>query len=388
MLPAAASVLFTLALVFFFWSMAGYPMLLYVVRRLRPMRPSAPGRRAALPTVTVLLPVADGERWVRAKLESILGLDYPREAVNVLVASDGSTDDTDAIVTEFAAAGENVELVRLPKGGKARALNALIPRATGDIVFFVDVRQKLNRECLSALAERFSDPAVGAACGELIILDGETEEEQSVGLYWKVEKWIRRQMSAMGTLLVVTGCVYAIRRELAEPLPDDALGDDIFMPQAILRKGYRVVFEEKAKAFDHPTARDVEFRRKVRTLAGLYQYIGRHGLGPYPLHFFSYKVSRLLLPWCLLLMAVSSFFLPQPLASLAVAGQALFYLAAVADPVVPPGLLKRVSSAARTFCMLMLASLFSASILFRSPAEMWTPTTVRSPQSHTGDHLR
>lgn len=382
-------VLFLGASVLVFWSLAGYPLFLVFLGRFRrntSVRALQPSSEADLPFVSVLLPVSNGDQWVAAKLDSILSLKYPRHRMEILVASDGSTDNTEAIVSDMACTYGGIRLFRLPRGGKASALNVLMQHASGDIIFFTDVRQKLDPRCLSLLVSRFSDPQVGGVCGELTILDGETEEELSVGLYWKIEKWIRRQLSRNGTLLVVTGCLYAVRRSLAVPLPTDALGDDIFMPQAILRRGYLVVFEDGSRAYDYPTTADVEFRRKVRTLAALYQYIGRHGLGPYPFHFFSYKVTRLLLPWALLAAALSTPFLPSGLILPASSIQAFVYLAALADPLIPERFpLKRISSPARVFCMLMAAAMFSVSILFRPADSLWKPTTVRVPGS-SGSH--
>jgi poly-beta-1,6-N-acetyl-D-glucosamine synthase len=373
----AASLAFLLGSAFILYALIGYPMLLWVMARRRPK----PVRKHFEPrTVTVLIPVHNGEKWVRQKLESILSLDYPADRMQIIVLSDGSIDGTDAAVSEFASKG--VELVRLPKGGKAQALNRGLELARGEIVFFTDVRQRLDPDCLRRLVACFADNDVGAVCGELIILDGETEEEASVGLYWTVEKWIRRQLSAMGTLLVVTGCLYAIRRELAEPVPPAALGDDIYMPQTILRKGYRVVFEDAAKAYDYPTTRDVEFRRKVRTLAGLYQYTVRHGFGRHRFHFVSYKVSRVLLPYALILVAVASVFLPSPFAQIAVAAQVIFYGLAAIDGWIPEGAaLKRISSPARTFCMLMMASLWAVSVFFVPSTDLWKTTHVRAPKT-------
>jgi cellulose synthase/poly-beta-1,6-N-acetylglucosamine synthase-like glycosyltransferase len=372
----AAWMAFLLAAGFVLYALAGYPLLLWILAR---YRPKGVQKQFEAKTVTILLPVHNGGQWLGAKLGSILALDYPRDRLQIIVLSDGSTDGTDAVASDFSARG--VELIRLPKGGKAKALNRGIDAAKGELLFFTDVRQPLAPDCLLRLVACFADPRVGGACGELIILDGETHEEASVGLYWKVEKWIRRQLSSMGTLLVVTGCVYAIRRELAEHIPAGSLGDDIFLPQAVLRKGYRVVFEEGAKAFDYPTAHPIEFRRKVRTLAALYQYIGRHGFGRHWFHFFSYKISRLLLPYALIVTVVSSLFLPRPFADIAIAGQAAFYACALLDPWIPDDwLLKRLSSPIRTFCMLMAASLWAVSVVFVPAAKLWTATQVRSPK--------
>lgn len=365
---------------FFVYVIGVYPILVYVLARFSPKRVRT-GFEAK--RVTAVIPVHNGEQWIRRKLESILALRYPRELVRIIVISDGSTDATETIAREFSDFG--VELVRVPKGGKSLAINKGLAIADGDILFFTDIRQTLHPDCLTRLVARFADPQVGAVCGELVILDGHSQEEQSVGLYWKIEKWIRRQLSSMGTLLVLTGCVYAIRRELAAPLPADALGDDIFVPQGLLRKGFRVVFEETAKAYDYPTTMDVEFHRKVRTLAGLYQYVRRCGLGAYPFHFFSYKVSRLLLPYALILIAAASPFLEQPAAGIAVTGQVLFYSLAALDYWIPDdNMMKRITSPARTFCMLMAAALWSGSVLFLPAANLWKTTHVSSPKTHSG----
>lgn len=358
--------------------MAGYPALLWLLARRK--APDAKQVPWSPLSVTVLLPVHNGEQWIRAKLESLLAMNYPRDLLRILVLSDGSTDGTDAIVSGFS--NSNVSILSLPKGGKAKALNRGLESVDTDIVFFTDVRQRLEPGCLRHLSEAFADPAVGGVCGELVILDGETQEEASVGLYWRVEKWIRRQLSRMGTLLVVTGCLYAIRRKLAKPLPDDALGDDIFMPQAVLSQGYRVVFAEKAQAYDYPTTLDVEFSRKVRTLAGLYQFLLKRGLGSRPFHFFWYKVSRLLLPYALLVIAVSSLFLPLWLALPAVAAQMLFYGLAAMDAFLPEGsIFKRISAPARTFCVLMWASLMAARVLFVPAGTLWKTSQVRAKTS-------
>lgn len=372
-----AVVVFLISSAFIVYALIGYPLLLWACARYRPKLI----RKQFVPRpVTVLLPVHNGEQWIQQKLQSILSLEYPREMMQVLVISDGSTDRTEEIAQQFS--GQNVEVVRVPKGGKARALNKGLELASGEILFFTDVRQRLAPDCLKHLVSCFSDEEVGGVCGELVILDGETQEEASVGLYWKIEKWMRRQLSTMGTLLVVTGCLYAIRRQLAEPLPATALGDDIFMPQAVLRKRYRVVFEDAAKAYDYPTTNDVEFRRKIRTLAGLYQYAFQQGLGRHWFHFTSYKISRVLLPYALIAVAVSSFFLPVPWSYAALGIQAMFYGLAALDSWIPDRTaLKRISSPARTFCMLMTASLRAVSVFFVPAADLWKTTQVRAPKS-------
>ena len=369
-----ACILFVFASGFLFYSLFGYPLLLAVLARRR----SKPvGKDGKIRTVSIIIPVFNGEQWIGPKLSSIAALDYPAQSLQVIVVSDGSTDRTESLAAEFPG----VQVIRIPKSGKAAAVNAGMARATGEILFFNDVRQRLKADCLTRIVACFADPDVGGVCGELMIADGATQDELSVGLYWKIEKWIRGQLSSMGTLLVVTGCIYAVRRVLAEPLPADALGDDIFMPQALLRKGRRVIFASDAKAYDYATGREVEFQRKVRTLAGLYQFVGRYGLGVHWFHFFSYKMTRLFLPHMLILVAITSFFLPEPFAAIALGLQALFYGLAALEGVFPEGSwIKKIACTARTFCMLMGASLSAASVMFQPPATLWKPSRVRSPQ--------
>ncbi len=374
MSPVLNLLLFGFAAVFLFYSLFGYPLLLFLLARTR----ARPVRKYFEPrTVTIVLPVFNGQDWICQKLESIEALDYPRECLQVVVISDGSDDRTELLANCF----KDVELIRIPKSGKCAAVNKGISVARGEIIFFTDARQRLDRNCLREMVACFADADVGGVCGELLIPDGDTLEEASVGLYWKVEKWIRHQLSAMGTLLVVTGCLYAVRRELAKPLPVGALGDDIFMPQSILRNGYRVIFEPAARAYDFPTARSMEFRRKVRTLAGLYQFVGLHGLGSHWFHFFSYKITRLAMPYMLILAAVTSFLLPSPFSLISLGAQAVFYGFAAIDDLLPEGSVwKRFSAAARTFCMLMAASLFAISVLFVPSSSLWKTTHVKSPK--------
>jgi len=374
-----AAILFLTGAGFAFYIVAGYPFLLALLARWRPkpIRKHFTDR-----TVTVLLAVYNGEQWIRAKLESILRLDYPRPRMQILAISDGSTDQTDSIVNEFQA--EGVELLRVPHGGKAAALNAGMARATGEILFFTDVRQQLEPDALHHLVACLGDPAVGGASGHIVFVEGNGGGEADVGLYWRFEKWLRDKLTAVDSLLVATGCVYALRRELARPLPTDALIDDAYLPLAAIFGGHRFVFERRAIAHDYPTRLEVEFQRKVRTLAGLFQVVHSYprllnvftGVG---FHFFSYKLGRLLLPYALLLVAVSGFWLPHPWAEVAIGGQALVYGLAAVDHWVPAGFaLKRLSAACRTFAMLIAAAFCAGSILFVPAGRLWKETRVNT----------
>jgi len=376
--PLLGVTVFLASAAFCVYVLAGYPLLLALLARWR----ARPFRKAEWPArVSVILPVYNGERWMAAKLESILALDYPPELVEILVVSDGSTDGTDSIVEQYSRRA-NIHLLRIKREGKAAALNAALDRAQGEILFFTDVRQQLDRQSLRNLVSCFADPAVGVASGELFIREGQGLEEASVGLYWKYEKWIRKQLSSLDSVLGATGCIYAMRRELAPRLPENTLVDDMYLPLAAFFRGYRVILDDCARAYDYPTQLSSEFRRKVRTLAGVYQIMGQYPalLGPGNrmwIHFFSHKLARLLMPYALIAAATASLALPYPWNWLASTAQVLFYLAAWADSWMPGHVsLKCITSPVRTFVVLMAASLCAVSILFLPGRALWKETRV------------
>ena len=378
--PGAREVIsvFLVSVAFCVYTLFGYPLLLGLLARWR----TRPVRKAPWPaTVSVILPVYNGEPWMAAKMESILALNYPAELVEILVVSDGSADATASIVGGFTDRAKIVFLA-LPRGGKAAALNAAMAIAGGEILFFTDVRQQLHPDSLANLVACFADPEVGVASGELVIRPGAGLEEAYVGLYWKYEKWIRKQLSRLDSVLGATGCIYAMRRQLASPLPEDTLNDDMYLPLAAFFRGLRVILDDSALAYDYPTALASEFRRKVRTLAGVYQIVGFYPalLGPRNrmwIHFFSHKLARLLMPWAMIAAAVASLGLPAPWNVWAVGAEASACALAWLDVWLPAGFpLKRLTSPIRTFAVLMAASLCALAILVVPPRVLWKETRV------------
>lgn len=374
-----AVIVFALAATLAGWVLVGYP--LWLAWRAR--RSGRPVRRGPVDlTVSVVIPVRNGAAFLAAKLDSVLGQDYPRtRVIEIFVLSDGSTDATAEIAAGYADRG--VRLFTLPSGGKCAALNHAWQHATGDLLLLTDVRQQLDPACLSRLAACFADPAVGAASGELRIRAGATAGEARVGLYWRFESWMRSALSQVDSMLGATGPIYALRRELAVPVPVECLLDDMYLPLAAFRRGYRLVQEPAAIAWDYPTSLDSEFRRKVRTLAGNYQLLGYYPwlLGPANrmwLDYVSIKLGRLALPFLLLAIAGASPWLPMPWSMVALAGQGAFYLLAAVDPWWPeraPG--KGISSAARAFVVMMAAAVLALRVFFVEPTSLWTHTHVR-----------
>jgi cellulose synthase/poly-beta-1,6-N-acetylglucosamine synthase-like glycosyltransferase len=374
-LRSAPPLLFFVSAAFVLYIVAGYPLILNLI----PPRYSKPVRRAPMfPDVSLIVTVYNGERFLESKLESILALTYPPEKLEIIVASDGSIDRTNEIAESFA--GRGVRLLPLPRAGKAAAINAAIAEARHDMLVFTDVRQLLAPDSLAYLMENFADPSVGVASGELVILESRTQEEASVGLYWRYELSIRLRLSEIDSIFGATGAYYAIRRELVPQLPSSTLLDDMHLPLAAFFQGYRLIVDPRARMFDYPTNLQDEFRRKVRTLAGNYQIVKaypgllgtRNRLWP---HFWSYKFGRLLLPFALITCFATSFSLPAPWWTLAVFGQVAFYALAMIDLFLGEMFpLKRLTSPIRTFVTLMAATVCAVSILFAPSQTLWKPT--------------
>jgi len=356
----------------------GYPLLLAWLARSH-NKPVA--KDSIVRDISVVIAARNGEQFVEAKLRSVLGLNYPREHMQIIVVSDGSTDRTDEIAQSFR--GDGVEFYRIERGGKPAALNRGIPYATGEILVLTDVRQTLDPDCVRNVVSCFGDPTVGAVSGKLLIRSGQISEEADTGLYWKYEVFIRKQMSRIDSTFGTNGPFYALRRSLAVPIPEDTLLDDVYLPLSAFFRGYRLVLEESAVAYDYPTNLSSEFKRKVRTQAGLYQILREYpqlltSSNRMRIHFLSAKFARLLLPFLLILILVSSFGLPDPFAQIAVAAQVVFYGVAFFDRwVSEDSLIKSVSSPVRTFVVLMAAAFMACKIFFVPARDLWKETKVR-----------
>lgn len=356
-----------------------YPLLVHLLAR---WRPNPPVRQPYFPSVSLVLATHNGAGFLRQKLDSTFALDYPPERIEIILVDDGSTDATPSIAAEY---GSRIQLVQIPKSGKAGAVNVGIQAARGEIIVLTDVRQELAPDSVRFLLENMADPHVGAVSAELQIRAGASQEEANTGAYWKYEKWLRLNLSAIDSIFGATGSLYAIRRELTIPLPPNTLNDDMHMPLHGFFRGYRLVVDPRAKMYDYPTNLASEFGRKVRTLAGNYQILHsypelltlRNRMLP---HYISYKLGRLLLPFALLVCALSSFALGRNFAIPSAVVQAFLYLLAYADPSIPAGNpLKKLSSPLRSFLVMMMATACAISIWFVPPQRLWKPTRVSAP---------
>jgi glycosyltransferase involved in cell wall biosynthesis len=283
------------------YAYAGYPLLLKLAARRH--GPTDDGA-VYLPQVSICLPVYNEQSAIRAKLENLLGLEYPRERLQIVVVSDASTDGTDAIVREYADRG--VELVRLERrGGKTAAENAAIRHLRGEVVVNTDATIEIPPQALLPLVKAFGDPAVGVASGRDVSVGAKgTEANRGESGYVGYEMWVRSLETRAGSIVGASGCYYAIRRGLhRSPVPEQLSRD--FASALIAREnGYRAVSVEDAICYVPRTGSlSVEFRRKIRTMArGLDTlYFKKHLLNPlrhgrFAWMLFSHKLCRWLVP--------------------------------------------------------------------------------------------
>jgi cellulose synthase/poly-beta-1,6-N-acetylglucosamine synthase-like glycosyltransferase len=303
--------LFWLSTALILYAYIGYPCALAICARLAP-RPARKRRYGAdAPGVSIVVAARNEARRLPARLDNLLEQSYagPRQ---IIVVSDGSTDDTARALASYR---DRVDLVEIEPSGKAAALNAGVARALHDIIVFADARQTFAPDALEELVANFADPRVGGVTGELLLDcerggDAPTDSAvaDGVGLYWRYEKWIRRQESCLHSTLGATGAIYALRRQVWRPLPAGTLLDDVLAPMRAVLQGFRVIFDDRAQAYDRVAGDGhEEQRRKVRTIAGNYQILALEPrllnpfINPVWLQYLSHKViSRLVVPFALI----------------------------------------------------------------------------------------
>jgi cellulose synthase/poly-beta-1,6-N-acetylglucosamine synthase-like glycosyltransferase len=299
------------------WAYALYPALAIArARRLPPPSPP-PATGPRLRLSACFAAHAEGERVVR-KLENLRDLAANGEGPDeILLFVDGGGDETEWLAREFATARKpgSLPAIRVFSSaecrGKPACLNDLAREATGDLLVFMDTRQRIERGALAALAAAFADPAVGVASGALQFERAGTAAGHGASGYWAGEKRLRAAESRLGSVPGATGALYAIRRELFSPIPEATILDDVLVPMQAVLRGKRCVFVEGARVWDTPEATyEGEEARKRRTLAGNWQLLSLRpallSLGKNPIFFafLSHKILRLVLPFSLALSVV------------------------------------------------------------------------------------
>lgn len=306
------AIIFWVSACFVVYTYAGYPLLLGLWSAFR-KQPVHKGHR--VDSISVVIAAFNEEAHIEQRIRNLLASDYPREKMEILIISDGSSDQTEVIAKSF---GAPVKVFSLPqRSGKASAIQLGVTEASNEIILFTDARQVFEKNTIQQLVSNFNDPRVGAVSGRLF-LRSETQESninRSLDLYWALEEWIRQKESVIDSSIGVTGAIYAIRRPLYPSLPPETILDDVYIPMKIALKGFRVLMDDSAKAYDILTSSKKELKRKIRTLAGNYQLMALmpEVLSPTMnrlwLQYFSHKVTRLLAPYFLLTAFVANGFM-------------------------------------------------------------------------------
>jgi len=365
-------ILFWLSLLAVSYTYIGYALMLSILRRLRP-RPIH--REAITPTVSILISARNEEQRIGAKLANLRELNYPKNLIQIIVISDGSTDRTAHILEEHK--NFVMPVILASPVGKAIALNMGKSHATGEILVFFDTRQTVHPDAVLELVSCFSDPKVGAVSGELILDSLAGVAANGLGLYWKIEKIVRRFESDTGSVVGVTGAIYAMRKELYVDLPANTILDDVLVPMNVAYAGYRVVFNPKALAYDQIfIEQGKEFSRKVRTLTGNLQLLK---LAPWlmttrnPLlfRFISHKLLRVLAPIFLFLMLASSALVQNRFYTGIFLLQLIFYGLALIGYIQPASRKWRPISIAHTFVILNFAALVALRNFATHRTDVW-----------------
>ena len=271
-----------------------------------------------VPTATLLIPVYNGEKVIKDKLENCLSLFYPKNKLEIMVISDCSTDKTEEIVSSYEHKG--VKLLRLEqRSGKTRALNMALRELQSEVVFFTDTSTLLTKDSLVKIAKNFADTRVGCVSGEDRSISALQEKgESGEGVYVGMEMKLRRLESEICNLTGVSGCLYAIRRELVDQIPNDLI-DDFYLPLQVAKQGKRVISESEGIAYVTRVANfKEEFKRRRRTaLGGLEVFFSELSLlnpfkyGFFSLELLSHKLLRWLTPFLFLLLVLCNLFLLQ-----------------------------------------------------------------------------
>ena len=322
-----------------------YPILIWLCSRLfGRQRDAVRQGEHELPAVTLLIAAHNEERWISARLENALAQEYPREKLEILVASDGSRDATVAIARGFDDCRVRV-LDFHENRGKATALNAAFPEARGEVVVFSDANTFFEPGAVRNLVRWFAGPSTGTVCGRLVLTDP-AKGRNVDSLYWRYETFMKKCESRLGALLGANGAIYALRKADYVPIAASTLVDDFVIPLlARLKNGKAIIYDSEAVAWEEtpPEIAD-EFRRRSRIGAGGFQAMLRlwrlmlPSQGWIAFSFLSHKVLRWLCPFFLILALVANLFcLDAPVFVGVFLAQMAFYVVAALGAVVPGG---------------------------------------------------
>jgi cellulose synthase/poly-beta-1,6-N-acetylglucosamine synthase-like glycosyltransferase len=252
-----------------------------------------------LPTVALVICALNEQKVIGAKMENCLALQYPREKLRIIVISDGSTDGTVDIIRCYE--GRGIELIdNTVRRGKIANLNEVLPACEQDILMLSDANVLYKADAVLRIVSRFKDPSVGCVSGKVILTDNTPDLDGPTGQYYSIEWMLQECSSQVYSMVGADGAMYAMRRELFRPCPNDTLIEDLIIPMQVIRQGRRVVFEGNAIGWEPGvTSLAEEFRRKIRIAAGAAQAIRRGNVWPgnAPLKFWCIFIAHKLLRW-------------------------------------------------------------------------------------------
>ena len=328
-------VLFWIYIFFCVYTYAIYTLVLLFVRFIS--RKNYKIDSAYMPTISMIISAHDEEGIILEKIENCKRLNYPKNRLEILIGSDGSTDNTVKLISE-----DNTENIKIfdfkERRGKVSILKDLVRQAKGEILIFSDANTIYQPDAPKQLVKHFIDKRIGCVCGRLKLKSPNgCEEGEYESLYWKYESFIKNIEGELGVLLGANGGIYAIRKELFHDIPPDTIVEDFVIPMKILEKGRKVIYEKDALAFEESskTISD-ERKRKIRIGAGAYQALLLtlpmlnifKGFSSFA--YWSHKVIRWLVPFFMIAILITNILLADiPLYKYLLIGQALFYFGAV-----------------------------------------------------------
>ncbi len=359
-----------------------YPAILLFFRRVTFRRKI--GHGDYFPFVSVIISAHNEEKVIGDKLENCLKTDYPKDRIEILVGSDGSTDKTESIIEEYI--NKRTRLFKFkPQRGKVNVLNELVGRAKGEIIVFSDANTIYKSDAIPKLVHKFADKKIGCVCGELIFTNSRQREVGNLeGFYWRYEQFLKKIEGMRGSLLGANGGIYAIRKELFKALAPDAIIEDFIIPMKILEKGYKVVYEPEAVAYEEASKKIVqEMERRIRIGAGDFQALFLTWKMLNPLRGFSafayisHKVIRWLVPFFLIFAFTTNLvLLENKLYLIIFLLQCVFYSMAIIGRILSRSNLKFILFGLPYYFISMNLALFFGFIRFctNSQSVMWRRT--------------
>jgi cellulose synthase/poly-beta-1,6-N-acetylglucosamine synthase-like glycosyltransferase len=287
-----------------------------------------------LPPVSIIIAAYNEESCIKARVENLLSLDYPKDKLTILIGSDGSQDKTAEILTSFDEVNLKVHIFEKNRG-KMSVLNDLVEYVNSDYIVFSDANTHFNKNTIEHLVRHFDHDDIGAVCGELHLVDVDSGDNKD-NIYWRYEQVLKFHEARLNALQGANGAIYAIRKELFIPLPANTIVDDFQIAMNVAKQGFRLIYDPEAIAIEEIAPNlQAEEGRRVRIGLGNYQalFAMRWALNPFLgwrfVAYISHKVCRWFVPHLMLIVLVSNLFLiSNPLYQLLFIGQTLFYFIA------------------------------------------------------------